>query len=61
MSSILREIEQFLRTTGMAPATFGKNAIRDPRFVTDLRRYGRTPRPETVKRLQAYMEGYTPG
>jgi len=39
----------------MAPTRFGRNAVRDPRFVFDLRR-GREPRPPTERRLIAYLD-----
>lgn len=38
------------------PATrFGREAVRDPRFVFDLRR-GREPRPGTIERVRAFLE-----
>ena len=50
-----RRIEHFLRQSGMAAARFGRDAVRDPRFVFDLRR-GREPRPTTVRRVRAYLD-----
>jgi len=44
--SILRKIESFLRDTGMAPTRFGRDAVRDPRLVFDIRN-GREPRVRT--------------
>ena len=55
---LLRQIEIFLRETGMPWTKFGRLAAHDPRFVADLRN-GRTPRPETQKRIEAFMAGYT--
>lgn len=52
---LLREIEKFLRSAGIAPTRFGRDAVGDPRFVLDLRR-GREPRPATVRRVQLYLE-----
>jgi hypothetical protein len=52
--TLLRQIEAFLRATGIAPARFGREAMGDPRFVFDLRR-GRTPRPETEARIGAWI------
>jgi hypothetical protein len=41
LMTLLREIEVYLRQTGLAPTTLGRKAAHDPRFVSDLRR-GRT-------------------
>ena len=35
--NIRREIELFLRRTGMRPARFGRLAARDPKLVFDVR------------------------
>jgi hypothetical protein len=53
---LLREVEKFLRRCDVAPTRFGRDAVGDPRFVFDLRN-GRDPRPRTVKRVRAYLEG----
>jgi 2,4-dienoyl-CoA reductase-like NADH-dependent reductase (Old Yellow Enzyme family) len=50
-----RRIEHFLSRSGMAAARFGRNAVRDPRFVFDLRR-GRELRPPTARRVAAYLD-----
>ncbi len=52
--TLLRQIEAYLRATGIAPARFGREAMGDPRFVFDLRK-GRTPRPETEARIGAWI------
>lgn len=52
---LLRRIERFLRASGMPPTTLGREALRDPRFVFDLRR-GREPRTETVARVAAWLD-----
>ena len=57
---LIREIERFLRKTGMAWTRFGRLAAHDPRFVEDLRN-GRTPRPETRSRVEHFMNTYTEG
>ncbi len=54
---LLRQIERFLRETGMPWTKFGRLAAHDPRFVGDLRN-GRTPRPETAKRIEIFMNAY---
>ena len=53
---LLREVEKFLRQNDTAPARFGREALGDPRFVFDLRK-GRDPRPRTIARVRAYLEG----
>ncbi len=50
-----RRIELFLRRSGMPPARFGRNVLRDPQLVFDLRR-GREPRPATAQRISAYLD-----
>ena len=54
---LIRKIEVFLRRTGMAATVFGRAAVRDPRFVLDLRN-GRTPRPRTEKRVEHFMNTF---
>ena len=54
---LIRQIERFLRETGMPWTKFGRLAAHDPRFVGDLRN-GRTPRPETEKRVELFMNTY---
>ena len=53
--NLLREIEKFLRQREVAPTRFGREALGDPRFVFDLRN-GRDPRPDTVRRVRAFLE-----
>lgn len=52
---LLREVEKFLRVSEVSAARFGREAMRDPRFVFDLRR-GREPRLTTVDRVLAYLK-----
>ena len=52
---LLREVEKFLRISDIPPTRFGREAMRDPRFVFDLRR-GREPRPRTVARVRAFLD-----
>lgn len=54
---LIRQIEQFLRRTGMPPTKFGRLATHDPRFVFDLR-MGRTPRQATETRVEHFMNNY---
>ena len=52
---LLRKVEKFLRVADIPPTRFGREAMRDPRFVFDLRN-GREPRPGTVQRILAFLE-----
>ena len=52
---LLREVEKYLKNTNVPPARFGRDVMRDPRFVFDLRN-GREPRSRTEKRVRAYLE-----
>lgn len=52
---ILGKILAHLRHTGMPPTRFGREAVRDPRLVHDLKR-GRCPGPRTVARIEAYLQ-----
>ena len=54
---LIRKIEVFLRRTGMHATTFGRQAVRDPRFVSDLRN-GRTPRTRMERRVEHFMNIY---
>jgi hypothetical protein len=54
---LLRKIEKFLTQHAMPWTKFGRLAAHDPRFVADLRN-GRTPRPDTQQRIEAFMAGY---
>ena len=52
---LLRRIERHMRRRGLSATRLGREAVRDPRFVADLRR-GRVPRPETVERVESWLE-----
>jgi hypothetical protein len=54
---LLRQVEQFLRESGMPWTKFGRLAARDPRFVEDLRN-GRIPRPATEARIARFIATY---
>lgn len=51
---LLRDIECYLRNHKTKPTRFGRDVVRDPRFVFDLRR-GREPRPDTIERVKAFL------
>lgn len=52
--SLLQEIERHMKRTGTFPARFGREAVRDPQLVFDMRR-GREPGPRVSRRIRAYM------
>lgn len=56
----LRSIETFLRRTGMPPTRFGREAVRDPRLMHDLRR-GRQPSDRMQRRIEHFMNIYGEG
>lgn len=53
---LLGEIEQYIERHGLSPTRFGRLAVKDPRFVEDLRS-GRLPRRGTLERVSAFMHG----
>ena len=52
---LLREVEKYLKLSNMPAARFGREAMKDPRFVFDLPN-GREPRPRTIERVRAFLE-----
>lgn len=48
-------IERFLRQSGMAPTTFGREAARDPQLVFDMRR-GREIGAPLSARISAFLD-----
>ena len=54
-----REVEKFLRRTGMPATKFGRLAVNDPRFVLDLR-MGREPRSHTAARVISFIDAQEP-
>jgi hypothetical protein len=52
---LTRRIETYLRRSGMTATRFGREAVRDPRFVFDLRG-GRQIGPVVAGRVVAYLE-----
>lgn len=52
-------IELYLKRTGMRPTRFGRDVMRDPRFVFDLRR-GRQPGTATVTRVTRWLDRREP-
>ena len=54
---LIRKVEKFLRQTGMPATKFGRLAVRDPRFVFDLRN-GREPQVRTERRIEHFMNTF---
>lgn len=54
---MLRSVEMFLKETGMAPTRFGRDSVRDPRIVFDMRN-GREPGGRMRRRLEHFMAGH---
>ena len=54
---LIREVERFLRKTGMPATRFGRLATNDPRFVLDLR-MGRIPRTRLERRVEHFMNTF---
>jgi hypothetical protein len=52
---LVRDIERYLRETGLSATRFGREASRDPQLVFDLRR-GRQPGSRVEARVRSYME-----
>jgi hypothetical protein len=52
--ALLREIERYLKASGMKPTAFGRSAVRDPRLVHDLRR-GREPGARLCSRVRNFI------
>ena len=52
---LMRRIQRFMKRAGMAPTRFGREAVGDPRLVTDLRN-GRELRETTAARIAAWLD-----
>lgn len=52
--NLYHDIRQYLHRSGMSPTGFGRAALRDPRFVFDLRD-GREPGPRVASRCYAFI------
>jgi 2,4-dienoyl-CoA reductase-like NADH-dependent reductase (Old Yellow Enzyme family) len=52
---LLRRIERYLKSSGTPATRFGREAVRDPRLVHDLRR-GREPGSAMRDRVSAYLD-----
>jgi 2,4-dienoyl-CoA reductase-like NADH-dependent reductase (Old Yellow Enzyme family) len=57
---LLRRVESYLKRSGTPATRFGREAVRDPRFVFDLRK-GREPGRRIIRRVCAYLESREKG
>ena len=55
---LLNQINAYLRQARMSPTRFGRDCLGDPNFVLNLRD-GRAPRPETERRVLAFIAAST--
>jgi hypothetical protein len=53
-SPLLPRVDRFLRESGLPPTLFGRMAVRDPRFVGDLRN-GREPGRRLCTRVEQFI------
>ncbi|SEE52478.1 hypothetical protein [Bradyrhizobium lablabi] len=54
----ISEIDAFLKRTGMTPTVFGREALKDPNFVGDLKKKGRQPTLGVVGRVQEFIRSH---
>ena len=54
-----RRIQLFMEREGMAPTRFGREAVGDPRLITDMKN-GRELRDATIARIQAWLDSREP-
>lgn len=54
MAGLLRDIERHIKTKRVTATRFGIDAVKDPKFVFDLRE-GRAVRAKTERRVRDYM------
>lgn len=54
-ATLLQDISEYCRRTGMAESTFGRLAVNDGKFVNRLR-YGGRVTPATLERVRGYIE-----
>jgi predicted transcriptional regulator len=54
LEAFRNDVESYLERAGVLPTQFGKDAINDPNFVSDLRS-GRSPSLSTVDRVLSFI------
>lgn len=55
--SLLQRIDRFLAESGIPPTLFGRQAVRDPRLVSDLRG-GREAGTRVIARVEHFMNSW---
>lgn len=53
-NTLLADIDGFLQRTKLRESRLGRDVLRDPSFVRELRK-GRVVRPQTEVKVRAYM------
>jgi hypothetical protein len=54
LKSFIADVEAFLTERGMEASLFGRDTLKDPNFVFELRK-GRCPNLRTIERVSAFM------
>lgn len=54
---LIRAVEKFIRDNNIPPTRFGRDSVRDPRLVFDLRA-GREPGERIRRRIEHFMNTY---
>lgn len=52
---LMRRIQHFLEQAEMTPTRFGREAVGDPRLISDMKN-GRQLRDSTIARIQAWLD-----
>ena len=57
VKSLLADISTYCQANGTTKSSFGRAALSDPNFVSDLENDNRCPTTKTVRRVRKFMEG----
>ncbi len=52
---LMRRIQHFLEQAEMTPTRFGREAVGDPRLISDMKN-GRQLRDSTIARIQTWLD-----
>ena len=52
---LMRRIEKYMKREDMKPTRFGREAVGDPRLISDIKN-GRELRDSTIARIQAWLD-----
>lgn len=53
---LISKIEAFLMRAEMSPTAFGKKALGDPNFVSDMREGSRAPNIRTIQAIEEFIK-----